>query len=117
MAAHVVEGAVERLEHPEAEQVELHEADRRAVVLVPLQDAAVLHAGPLHRAHLHDGPVADHHAAGVDAEVAGRVLDLGGQLQHVGGDVAVDLLLLPAVTATPPQASTCFDQASCWPGA
>ena len=41
-----------------------------AVVLVPLEHRAVLHAGVLDRHDLADGPVGEHHAAGVDAEVA-----------------------------------------------
>ena len=106
--AHEVDAAVQHLEHPEAEQVELHQPDGGAVVLVPLEHRAdrlvaaqrlrlrggAGEARPLHRAHLHDGPVADHHAAGVDAEVPGRVLELGGQRQHVGGDVLLGRLLL-----------------------
>ena len=42
---------------------------------------------PLDRAHLDDGPVADDHAPRVDAQVAGRPLDLAGQGQHRLGDV------------------------------
>ena len=49
---------------------------------------------PLHRAHLDHGAVAEHHAAGVDAEVAGEVLDLG---RH-GEDVAWELLGIPDPT-------------------
>ena len=81
-----VDRVVQRREHPEAEQVELHEAGRRAVVLVPLEDAALGHAAPLDRAHLDDRPVAQHHAARVDAEVAREVLHLRGQLEHRGRD-------------------------------
>ena len=84
---HRVEGQVEGREHAQAQEVELHQARRRAVVLVPLEDAAVGHAGPLDRAHLDDGPVADDHAAGVDPQVAGGVGDLPGQLDDGGGDV------------------------------
>ena len=108
-----VDGVVQGAEHAQAQQVELDQAHRRAVVLVPLQDGAVLHAGPLHRAHLDHRPVAQHHAARVDAQVAGEVLDLAGQLEHRprgcrdrSGDRAL---------ATGAQASTCLDQASCWP--
>ena len=86
-AGHEVDGAVQGGEHPEAEQVELHQPGRGAVVLVPLEHGAVLHAGPLDRAHLDDGAVTQHHAAGVDAEVPGSVLDLHGHLEHGGGDV------------------------------
>ena len=77
-----VDGVTEQRQHPEPEQVELHQPHRGAVVLVPLQDAAALLARPLHGAHLDDGPVTDHHPAGVDPEVAGEVLDLGGQFEH-----------------------------------
>ena len=86
-AGHEVDRAVQGGEHAEAEQVELHQAGRRAVVLVPLEHGAVLHAGPLDRAHLDHRAVAQHHAAGVDAEVAGGVLDLEGEVEHRGGDL------------------------------
>ena len=84
-----VDRVVEHREHAQAQQVELDQAGGRAVVLVPLQHRAVLHAGPLRGAHLDHGPVADDHAPRVDAEVAGEVLDLRGQLEHRGGDVVL----------------------------
>ena len=77
-------------EHAQPEQVDLHQAGRRAVVLVPLQDAAPVHAPPLHRAHLDDRPVTDHHAARMDAEVAREVLQLGRERHHRRGDVVID---------------------------
>ena len=64
---HQVDHVVQRLEHAEAQQVELHQAGGRAVVLVPLHDGTVLHPRPLHRHDVGDGAVADDHAAGVDA--------------------------------------------------
>src|SRR3954471_15048174 len=76
-------------EHPETEQVDLHQAGSSAVVLVPLQDGAAFHASPLDGAHLDDGPVADHHAALVDAEMAGKALDLLGELDDVLRDAGV----------------------------
>ena len=79
----------DRREHPQPQQVELHQPDPRAVVLVPLQDRPVGHAGPLDRAHLADRSVADHHAAGVDAEVAREVQQLAGHPVHVLGDVVI----------------------------
>ena len=87
-----VDGVVQRAEHAQAEQVELHQPDRGAVVLVPLQHAALLHPPPLDRADLDHRPVADHHPAGVDAEVARDVLDLLGQLEHGRGDVVIGLM-------------------------
>ncbi len=86
-----VDGVVQGAEHAQAEQVELDQPDRGAVVLVPLQHGAVLHAGPLDRAHLDHRPVAQHHAARVDAEVAGEVLDLPGQIEHRLGDLVIGL--------------------------
>ena len=77
-----VDREVQHREHPEPEQVELHEARRRAVVLVPLQHRAALHPGPLDRAALHQRPVGHHHPAGVDAEVTGEVLHLLRELEH-----------------------------------
>ena len=111
-----VDRVVQRAEHAEAEQVELHQPGRGAVVLVPLQHAAVLHPPPLDRADLDHRPVADHHPAGVDAEVARRVLDLARQLEHRRRD-ADGRSGLRAVAATPLHASICLLHASCWPGA
>ena len=115
---------MQRRQHPEAEQVELHEPGGGAVVLVPLQHRAVLHPPPLDRAHLDHRAVADHHPAGVDAEVARGVLDLGGQVEHRPGNdprsgACRGALVLgaAAVVATVPHPSMRFDQASCWPGA
>ncbi len=82
-----VDDVVQRREHAEPKQVELHQTDCRAVVFVPLQDAAVLHSGPLHRAHVGDRPIADHHAAGMDAHVPRQVVDLHGQVDHRFRDV------------------------------
>ena len=77
-------------EHPQAEQVELDQPDGGAVVLVPLQDAAVLHGRPLDRADLDHRPVADHHAAGVDPEVAREALDHAASSMTWLGDLVLD---------------------------
>ena len=87
VVAHQVEHVVQRRQHAESEQVELHQPGRRAVVLVPLQDGAVLHPRPLDGAHLDDRPVAHHHPAGVDAEVPREVLDLVGERDDLLRDV------------------------------
>ena len=76
-----VDHQVQRGEHPQAEQVELHQPGGRAVVLVPLEHGPVLHAGPLDRAELHQRPVGHDHATGVDAEVAGEVEHLPGEVE------------------------------------
>ena len=54
----------------------------RAVVLVPLEHRAALHARPLDRAELDERPVGHHHAARVDAEVAREVDHLGRELER-----------------------------------
>ena len=86
-----VDGVVQRGQHPETEQVELDEASASAVVLVPLQHRALVHPPPLDRAHLDHRPIADHHAARVDAKMPRRVFHLQRQLQHRFGDRAVGL--------------------------
>ena len=77
-----LEAVLQCREHPEPEQVELHQPDRGAVVLVPLQHGAAGHPAPLDRAHLDDRPVAHHHAAGMDAEMPRRVLQLPGHVSR-----------------------------------
>ena len=64
---HLVEGG----EHAQAEEVELDEVHRRAVVLVPLDDGAVVHRRVLDGHDLPDGTVGEDHPNRVDAEVAG----------------------------------------------
>ena len=76
-----VDREVQHREHAEAEQVELHEAGGRAVVLVPLEHRPALHARPLDRAELDERPVGHHHAARVDAEMAREVDHLARELR------------------------------------
>ena len=85
---HQVEAVVQRGQHAQAEQVDLDQAGVGAVVLVPLQHGAARHPGPLHRAHLPHRPVADHHAARVDAQVPRQPLHRGRQLFYGGGRAA-----------------------------
>ena len=89
--AHEVDRVVQRREHPETEQVELDEAGRRAVVLVPLQHRPLVHPRPLDRAHLDHRAITDHHATGMDPEMAGSVLDLPREVEDRLGDRAVVL--------------------------
>ena len=79
---HQVDHPMEGAEHPEAEQVELHEADRRTVILVPLQHAAPRGAAPLDRAHLDHRPVAQDHPGRVDPEVARPVEHVHRHRRH-----------------------------------
>ena len=80
--AHEIDGEVQHREHAQAEQVELHQARGRTVVLVPLEHRAVFHARPLDRAALGEWTVGHHHPTRVDAEVAREVEHLLGELQR-----------------------------------
>ena len=84
-----VDHLVQRRQHPQPQQVELDEVHRRAVVLVPLDDGAVLHRGGLDRDDLADRTVREDHAAGVDAQVARCVEEARGCGQDGGRHAAV----------------------------
>jgi len=105
---HVV-AVVQRGEHAETEQVELDQPDGGTVVLVPLEHAPAGHPPPLHRAHLDHRTVADHHAAGVDAQMPREGLHRVGVRHHrFGNALGIDLgnrappvdLLAPGVLLT-----------------
>ncbi len=81
-----VDGEMQHREHPETEQVELHEAGRRTVVFVPLEHGAILHARPFDRAELDERTVGQHHPAGMDAEMAREVEHLLGEVEREFGD-------------------------------
>lgn len=110
--AHEVERVLQGCEHAEPEQVELHEPHPRAVVFVPLQHGAILHARVLDRHDLAHRAIGEHHAARVDAEVA------GGEGQHLLGELddgpPRDVVVV-GLDDGPPQRSTWRDHASCWP--
>jgi hypothetical protein len=89
---------VQRREHAETQQVELHETDRGAVVFVPLQHAAIFHAAPFDGADLDHRAIADDHAPRMDAEVARKVLDLECQLDHRGRHGVAALSIVEART-------------------
>ena len=70
LGADVVERAADRAQHAEGEDVDLEQAERVEVVLVPLDDAAVLHRRVLDRHQLGHAALGDDEAAGVLREVA-----------------------------------------------
>ena len=82
MLADKVHHPMERLEHPEAEQIELDQTDRCAIVLVPLEHAATGHTAPLDRTHLDDRSIAQHHPRRVDPEMAWSMQHLACQTGH-----------------------------------
>ena len=81
-----VETVVQRGQHAQPEQVELDQPGVRAVIFVPLENAAAGHPRPLDRAHLAHRAVADHHAAGMDAQVPRQPLQLPGEFGHGRGN-------------------------------
>ena len=74
---------LDRREHAEAEQIHLHDAEVRAVVLVPLHDDAARHGRRLERHDLVEPARRDDDAARVLAEMARQVLDLEQEAQEV----------------------------------
>ncbi len=69
------ERVLEHRHHPEPEQVDLDDAEPRAVVLVPLDDDAPGHGCGLERHHVVEAARGDHHPARMLAEVTRQVLD------------------------------------------
>ena len=61
---------------PEAEQIDFDDAHVGAVVLVPLDDDAAGHRGGLERHARVEAALADHHPAGVLAEVPRQIQHL-----------------------------------------
>ena len=95
---------VDRLHRPvddrqraQAEEVELHQADRLDVVLVELGDRVAPPAMAVvfgeQRAEVLQRAGRDHHAAGVLAGVAGQVLELQGEVDEVA-DLVLGLVAL-----------------------
>ena len=74
------EHLLDRAEHPEAEEVHLHDAEVGAVVLVPLDDDAPLHRRGLERDDLVEPSHRHDHPARVLPEVARQVLDAHEEL-------------------------------------
>ena len=82
-----IEGVLDRGQDAQAEEVELHQPHPGAGILVPLQHGAVLHPAAFDRADLTHRAFGEHHATGVDAEMARGAEQLLGQLEHRGGDL------------------------------
>ena len=91
-----VEGALHAGQHAEREHIDLHEAQRVDVVLVPLDDLAVDHGGRLDRHEVVEPVVGQDEAARVLAEMARRAHELAGeverQAQAAVGEIEVQLL-------------------------
>ena len=63
-------------EHAQGQHVHLQQAQGLDVLLVPLDDGAIFHAGVLHRHQGGDGAAGDDEAAHVLGQVAGKAEDL-----------------------------------------
>ena len=87
-----IDHVVQSREHPQAEQVELHQTRRRTVILVPLQNTSVGHPGPLDRADIGNRSIADDHSTGVNSEVTRKAFDLRGQLENRYGNLGICFL-------------------------
>ena len=73
--AHEGDRLLEHRHHPEPEQVDLDDAEPRAVVLVPLDDDPPRHRRGLERDDVVEPARGDHHPARVLAEMARQILD------------------------------------------
>ena len=88
-----LERVLEQRHHAEPQEIHLDDAERGAVVLVPLHHAAAGHGGGLERHHAVEAPLGDHHAARVLAQVPRQILDAApepGEVLHarLGGIAA-----------------------------
>ena len=75
----IVERAADRGEHAERQAVDLEQAHRVEVVLVPLDDRAVLHRRVLDRHHALEQAARDDEAADVLRQVAREAHELAGE--------------------------------------
>ena len=73
---HQINHLVQRGQHAKPQEIKFHEASSSAIIFVPLQDTAITHACPLHRAHLDHRAITDHHATGMNTEMSWGVSDL-----------------------------------------
>ena len=76
-----IETALHAGEHAERQAIDLHEFQRVDVVLVPLDDLAVLHRGGLDRHEFVEPIMGQDEAAGMLREMARRADQLAGQFQ------------------------------------
>ena len=87
-----VQGVRDHAQGPQAEEVDLHQAELLDVLLVVLGHDSVGHGGALDRDELDERRPGDEHAADVDAEVAREAVDLGTQLEEPLPSVAHGVL-------------------------
>ena len=81
-AADLLDAALDRREHPQAEQVDLEEARVGTGVLVPLHRLPARHRRRHHRADVDQRPGRDHHPARVLGGVPRQAHDLAGEREQ-----------------------------------
>ncbi len=84
MLADEIEGAADAGEHAERQHVDLQQAERGDVVLVPFDEGAVVHRRVADGHDLDQRPARQHEAADVLRQVARKTHQLVRQLQHGG---------------------------------
>lgn len=80
MIGQKLEGLANAAEHAKRQHIDLQEAKRIYVILVPFDDGAVLHRGILDRAELVEPPLGDDEAADMLAEMARKSDDLADEM-------------------------------------
>ncbi len=90
MAGNEIEGLADAGQHAERQHVDLEDAERVDIVLVPFDDGAVRHRRILDRHQLGQGSARDDEAADMLREVARKTDDLAGKIEgaaqgRVGG--------------------------------
>ncbi len=103
-----IEAALHAGEHPERQHIHLHELEDVDVVLVPLDDLAVDHAGGLDRHEVVEPVIGENEAAWMLRQVPGRALELlrkfERQPQSAIGEVEIEFAgacLVDALAVTP----------------
>ncbi len=98
-----VEGPAQAAQHAQPEHIDLHELERVDVVLVPLDDLAVLHGGRLDWHQVDERVAGQHETAGVLTDMAGEADELlrqvEGEAQAAVAGVEVQRLGVPLLDA------------------
>ena len=82
VAADQIEAAAQCAEHAQGEDVHLQQAHQVQVVLVPLDDGAIVHGGVFHRHQAVQRLFGNHEAAGVLRQMPRKTEQFAGQYQH-----------------------------------
>ena len=81
MIANQLDGIFQHRHHAQAEQIDFDDAQIGAIFLVPLHHHAAGHGRGFERHHGIELPLADHHAAGMLAQMTRQILHRFAQLE------------------------------------